>query len=208
MTDATRLQTLQNRCARLVTGAMFRSPTIALLKDLGWERLETRRLIHKLIFFHRLYYNNPPLPSYLTDMLTDKRQDATGLRLRNETHLTIPPTRIASFHRSFLPSTIRQWNLLPLPIRDITSRQDFARQVWQRFGSLEPPTFHSHGSKTGNILHTRLRIGLSTLNAHLFQICHIISSPSCKCGHHNEDTTHYILYCPLHNNHREHCFLK
>ena len=202
-TDATRLQTLQNRCARLVTGAMFRSSTTALLNDLGWERLETRRLIHKLTFFHRLFYNNPPLPSYLTDILTDKRHDATGRRLRNESHLTIPPTRLASFHRSFFPSTIRQWNMLPLPTRDIISRQDFARQVWQRFGALEPPPFHSHGSKTSNALHARLRIGLSTLNAHLFQICHdTTSSPSCTCGHHNEDTTHYILCCPLHNDHR------
>ena len=129
-TDAARLQTLQNRCARLVTGAMFRSSTTALLNDLGWERLETRRLIHRLLFIHRLYYNNLPLPTYMTDILTDTRHYTTGLRLRNETHLPIPPTRLAPYHRSFIPATVRQWNLLPSMLRDTTSRQDFA-QVWQ-----------------------------------------------------------------------------
>ena len=51
VSDSIRLQTLQNRCARLVTGTLFRTPTNALLNDLGWQRLETRRLIHRLLFF-------------------------------------------------------------------------------------------------------------------------------------------------------------
>ena len=200
VTDANRLQTLQNRCARLVTGTLFRSPTTALLEDLGWERLETRRLIHKLLFFHRLFYDNPPLPSYVTDMLTDTRRNATGLDLRNATHLTIPPTRLTSFRQSFIPATIRQWNLLPSTLRSTISRTDFARQVWQRFGAPEPPPFHSHGTKTSNANHTRLRIGLSTLNAHLFQICHRNTpSPSCNCGHPIEDTAHFVLWCPLYH---------
>ena len=203
VTDANRLQTLQNRCARLVTGALFRSPSTALLEDLGWERLETRRLIHKLLFFHRLYYDNPPLPTYVTDLLTDTRHGATGLDLRNATHLTIPHTRLASYHQSYIPATIRQWNLLPSALRRTTSHSDFARQVWQRFGAPEPPLFHSFGTKAGNTNHTRLRIGLSTLNAHLFKVCHPNThTPSCICGHPSEDTVHYVLWCPVHQIHR------
>ena len=202
-TDTNRLQTLQNRCARLVTGTLFRTSTTALLDDLGWERLDTRRLVHKLLFFHRLYYNNPPLPSYVTDMLTDTRHDATGLGLRNATQLTIPPTRLTSFHRSYIPATIRQWNLLPSALRSTTSHTDFARQVWQRFGAPEPPTSYSYGTKLNNIHHTRLRVGLTTLNAHLFQLClPDTKSPSCRCGYHSEDTSHYTLWCPLYHSHR------
>ena len=204
LTDAKRLQTLQNRCARLVTGALFRSSTTSLLNDLGWERLETRRLIHKILFFHRLYYNNPPLPTYLTDILTGTRHDNTGLRLRNESDISVPPTNLVSYHRSYFPSTIRQWNLLPLTLRNTISRTDFARQVWQRFGAPEPPPIHSCGTKLGNTLHTRLRIGHSILNAHRFQICHKDTpSPACSCGHPNEDTNHFILWCPLHDHHRD-----
>ena len=206
-TDAARLQTLQNRCARLVTGALFRTSTAALLNDLGWERLETRRLIHKLLFFHRLFYNNPPLPSYITDILTDSRQDATGLTLRNADSLSIPPIHLASFYRSYIPASIRQWNLLPESLRSTTSRSDFAHQVWQRLGAPAPPTMNSFGTKSLNTHHTRLRVGLSTLNAHLFRIQHKnTQSPACACGYQNEDTNHYLLWCPLYDNNRKQLF--
>ena len=199
--DSIRLQILQNRCARLVTGTLFRTPTDALLKDLGWERLEARRLIHKLLFFHRLYYNYPPLPSYLTNLLTDTRHDATGLRLRNAQLLSLPPIRLTSFRRSYIPATIRQWNLLPESLRNTPSPRDFSRQVWQRFGAPEPPALNSIGTKTLNIQHTRLRVGLATLNAHLFQF-QLTPSPACSCGHKHENTVHYMLWCPQYTNHR------
>ena len=203
--DAIRLQTLQNRCARLVTGTLFRTSTNALLNDLGWERLETRRLIHRLLFFHRLFYNNPPLPSYLTNLLTDTRRDATGLQLRNASFLSLPPIRLTSYRRSFIPATIRQWNLLPEEIRNISSRREFSRQVWQRFGAPEPPSLNTVGTKTLNTHHTRLRVGLSTLHAHLFQL-QLTTNPSCTCSHNYEDTAHYILRCPLYTTHRINLF--
>ena len=166
-----------------------------------------RRLIHRLLFFHRLYCNHPPLPSYLTDILTDTRQDATGLRLRNANLLSTMPSRLTSLYRSYFPAAIRKWNLLPSTLRNIQCRFDFARQVWQRFGAPEQPLLHLHGTKAGNIHHARLRIGHSTLNAHLFQIQHHgTSSPSCECGHPREDTNHYILGSPLYKNHRTKLF--
>ena len=203
--DSVRLQTLQNRCARLVTGTLFRTPTDALLKDLGWECLETRRLIHKLLFFHRLNYDYPPLPSYLTSLLTDTRRDATGLQLRNAQLLSLSSIRLTSFRNSYVPATIKQWNLLPETIRNIPSRRDFSRQVWQRFGAPEPPTLNTVGTKALNTQHTRLRVGLSTLNAHLFQI-QLAQSPSCPCGHTQEDTAHFILWCPQYTLHRTNLF--
>ena len=124
----------------IMTGTLFRTSTDALLNDLGWERLATRRLIHKLCFFHRMHYNNPPLPSYITNLITGTRQDATGLRLRNAELLSAPPIRLTSFCRSFIPATIRQWNILPEFLRKTSSSRDFARQVWRRFGTPEPPT--------------------------------------------------------------------
>ena len=48
VTDAMRLERLQLKIARLVTGAHIRSPTHDLLTDVGWETLKTRRTMHKL----------------------------------------------------------------------------------------------------------------------------------------------------------------
>ena len=193
-TEAIRLQTLQNRCARLVTGALFRSPTTTLLNDLGWERLKTRRLIHRLLFFHRLYHNHPPLPAYVTNMLTDTRQDAMGLRLRNANLLTIPPIHLKSFQRSYIPSTIKQWNLLPAAIRNIKSLPDFTRQVWQRLGTPQPLPLSSYGNKTAKIHQTRLHIRLTTLNEHQFRNQHQSTlNQTCRCGHPHENTSLYTL---------------
>ena len=72
MTDAARLQSLQNRCARLVTGALFRSPTTALLNDLGWERLMTRRLIQTAFLPQTILQSSSP--SLLLDRYTDRHQ--------------------------------------------------------------------------------------------------------------------------------------
>jgi len=161
-------------------------------------------MIHKLIFFHRLHYNNPPLPSYVTDLSTDPRQDATGRRLRNAQALSIPFPRLVSFQRSYIPATISLWNQLPESFKNTPSHREFARLVWQRFGAPEPPTLFSVGQKSENMHHTRLRVGLSTLHAHLFKIQHPNTpSPSCTCGHLTEDTNHFILRCPLYNNQRQ-----
>ena len=45
------------------------------------------------------------------------------------------------------------------------------------------------------IHHTRLRTKCSSLNSHLFSK-NIIEDPSCLCGAF-EDTSHYLLHCPL-----------
>ena len=88
-------------------------------------------------------------------------------------------------------------------MRNTSSRSAFARQVWQRFGAPEPPTFFSFGNKTRNTLHTRLRVGMTTLKAHLFNIQHPNTpSPVCACGYHDENTTHFILWCPLYHTQR------
>ena len=48
------------------------------------------------------------------------------------------------------------------------------------------------------MLHNRLRLGLSTLNADLFRISSSkVSSPSCSCGYPSENFNHYVLHCPL-----------
>ena len=79
--------------------------------------------------------------------------------------------------------------------------------LWQRYGAPEPPKLNSAGSKIGSTHHTRLRVGLSHLHAHMFQI-QLTPSPACPCGYIQEDTAHYILWCPLYTYHRSQLFIK
>ena len=52
--DISRLETLQNRTARLTAGTLFTTSSDELRKELGWDALITRRKIHWLTFYHKL----------------------------------------------------------------------------------------------------------------------------------------------------------
>ena len=55
---------------------------------------------------------------------------------------------------------------------------------------------NSKGTKIGNCLLTRLRIGRSELNLHKYTIG-LTDSPECDCHSKEESTKHYILDCFL-----------
>ena len=53
-----------------------------------------------------------------------------------------------------------------------------------------------------SIWHTRLRLGISQLSAHLF-LFGFVESPRCFCGVTHETVPHYFLDCPLYAAQRE-----
>ncbi len=58
-----------------------------------------------------------------------------------------------------------------------------------------PNPLHMYEFGDANIFHTRLRLGMSCLRAHLFTH-DLIDNPMCGCGLGIETTEHYILRCP------------
>ena len=69
---------------------------------------------------------------------------------------------------------------------------------------LKPVRFKhfSYGSRLGNKLWTRIRLGRSSLNAHGFEI-QKVDSPSCLCHFKNETPMHYFLDCFLYTIERQ-----
>ena len=65
----------------------------------------------------------------------------------------------------------------------------------------KPTVFYNFGTRKGNTLHTKLRLGMSPLNAHQHRITKC-PSPHCACGFHSEDTSHFTLHCPQFQQHR------
>ena len=57
--------------------------------------------------------------------------------------------------------------------------------------------YYYNGGKKAQIVHARLRLGCSSLNADLFSN-HVAKSPKCVCDD-NETTKHYSLHCRLQN---------
>ena len=205
--DATRLETLQNRAARLTTGTLFRTPTDKLRLELGWDKLTTRRKVHRLTLYHKLTtQENQTIPNYITNLVPHTRAHDTNRTLRNANHHTLTQSHTTTHQRSFFNLTGNEWNKLPNSTREL-SHSSFKKQITKQLCIPKPPYYYSHGSKTSNILHTRLRTGMSQLNAHLYQT-QKSDSPACSCGHPQENVSHFILTCPLNTCHRNELFGK
>ena len=199
--DSIRLDRFQNRVARLITGAPFRTSSDKLRLDIGCETLMTRREMHRLTLFHRLIQFPNTQPSYLKSILPSTRTRETKRNLRNANNLSLPSNNTTSFQRSFIPNTVRKWNRLPQSIREETRTSTFMRELGKLLGCPSPPPYYSHGNKIGNSLHTQARTGTLPLNAYQYQIQKSETS-ACPCGHRTENIKHFILSCPLHRSMR------
>ena len=193
--DEHRLETLQNRAARLITGTYFRTSTDKLRLELGLDRLTTRREMHRLTLFWHLS-RCTFVPDYIKQTLPLPRHTDTVRTLRNSNTLTLPYNRTSRFQKSFIPNTTRKWNTLPPNISSQQSSRAFKKEITTLLGTKHPPIYYSIGSKRGNTIHTQLRLGNSDLNAHQFQI-QKSPHPHCQCGHKTETTSHFMLHCPL-----------
>ena len=203
--DELRLERLQNRAARLVTGTPFRTSTNKLREELGWDSLKTRRKIHRLTFYRRLYHTQDMIPSYIQNILPQTRHSDTGQTLRNANTNTTTFSKTSSFHRSFIPDTTNKWNLLPEILRSEPSQKMFKKQISELYGIPYPSEFYSFGYKAGNVNHTKIRCGSFELNSYLYQI-QKSSTPACACGFHLEDSAHFVLHCPTYCKIRDDCF--
>ena len=203
--DELRLERVQRRAARLVTGTPLRTSTDRLRYDLGWDTLKTRRKIHKLQFFHTLNSTIHQQPEYIKHILPQPRITNIRRTLRNYRTLTLPTNRTTAFQQSFIPATTRVWNRLPDTLKTQKSRKKFHEEVVNMFSTPKPNPYYSFGSKIGNIYHTQIRTGSLPLNAHLYQL-QKLSTPRCICNHPSETLQHFVLSCPLYRNIRVNLF--
>lgn len=191
--DTQRLERLQNRAARLVTSTLPRTSTENLRRELGWSSLKTRRELHKICFCHRLYQGTTP--NYIRRILPATRDNTVNRLLRNARNRNEMPFRTSNFSSSFLPSTIKLINKLPTHITEIESHKSFKKHMNERYHQSEPPEYFSFGTKKENSLLTRLRVGMSYLNGHLYKI-QGVETPRCACGYYCESSEHFLLQCP------------
>ena len=73
------LEDVQIRAARIVCGATINTSRSLINKELGWETLEQRRKIQRLVSMYKI--QNDIAPKYLCDSLPESHE--TGYDLRN-----------------------------------------------------------------------------------------------------------------------------
>ena len=187
--EVNELEKIQNEAARIVTGATKLVSINSLLLEVGWESLSSRRKKHKLQLLFKM--QNDLSPDYLSSLVPSFVGNSSSYPLRNATDLRTPYARSQLYYNSFLPSTIRDWNNLPIETRNLTSIASFKQKLNANIITL--PKYYFEGKRIGQIHHARLRTNCSSLNYHLFSK-NIVDDPLCLCGA-IEDSKHFLLTC-------------
>ena len=119
------LQRLQNRAARIVTGAAYSKPSGEVFEELGWTQLNSMRQFHKAIMMFKIV--NGLAPPYLTEMFTSNNAlNNYGLRSSNY-DLELPKCRTNYYKNSFAFSGVKVWNALPRNLKEERSLEKFKR---------------------------------------------------------------------------------
>ncbi|MES9992730.1 MAG: reverse transcriptase family protein, partial [Candidatus Thiodiazotropha sp.] len=189
--EANELEKIQIEAARIVTGGTKLVSLNLLYAETGWETLASRRDKHKIIVFYKMYSGLSP--TYLSSLIPPTVGANVTYNLRNPNNIQTIHTNSQLYYNSFLPSVIRNWNLLPEDVRNSTSTAALKQALNSNLNVNFPPRYFCVGKRTGQILHTRLRTQCSSLNYYLFSK-NIIESPCCECGA-IEDNKHFLLDC-------------
>ena len=133
-------------------------------------------------------------PSYLPSIVPQPVNAVSAYNLRNSNNIQNVPARSNYYYNSFLPSTIRDWNSLPLDTRNSESLASFKRKLNSRITRTFVPKFYYTGNRKLQVLLTRLRTNCSSLNHDLF-LKNITDSPLCRCGG-IENVEHFFHVMP------------
>lgn len=105
-----------------------------------------------------------------------------------------PFWRLQLFKRSFIPTGLRQWNMLEyFGCSNKTAVDTFKQHICTKFRTL----LFYYGKRLPSIHHTRMGIGCSKLNYYLCSNLHVENDLSCVCGAPIERASHFFFTCPL-----------
>ena len=194
MNEKYKLEQIQYEAAMIVTGATRSCSRAKLIEETGWLSLEKRRYNHRIFTFYKMLKNN--VPTYFKDLLPPTVHQVSQRNLRSGHKLQPPRCNTNLYQNSFRIQTINDWNALPDNIKLINSNAEFKRYLYKD-ARVIPPYFYS-GERRCQILHTRLRLGCSTLNSDLFKN-HLRDNDSCACGS-PETAEHFLCICSNYDN--------
>ena len=119
-----KLQRLQNRAVHVLTNTCYDADANQLLKELGWDNLETR---HQKLKAEMVYKSlNGLAPNYLSSRFIQRSDVITAYNLRDsDGKLAIPLPRTNYYKNSFGYSGAVRWNSLPSAARQATSLTSF-----------------------------------------------------------------------------------
>ena len=146
--------------------------------------------IHKLILFYKL--KSGLLPKYLSDLCPPQISGKTDYCLRNANDIQIIRTNKTYFLKSFLSSAIKSWNKLLNTIRTIKTIDTFKDHLHSHFKVNRPYWPYLYDIRKNFVHLGRIRMGLSSLNAHRKKYKFITNSACLLCNAKSESATHFF----------------
>ncbi len=199
--DADRLEQVQYKAARIVSGALSGTSRTSTIQEVGWDTLTDRRKSQQATIMYKI--SNALAPNYLQNALANITRTQGRYNLRNQS-LELAVTRTSRYQKSFVPSSISLWNSLPLDIKNSRSLDSF-KITYKRTFRTTPKRIFSHGPKRSSRFLAQCRMGFPPLNAYLY-IRQLVASPRCACNEGDETTKHFFLKCPKYAAAREELF--
>ena len=123
------LQRVLNAAARFLASATSRTNVSGIMKSLHWLQIAYRIRFKLSVLMHGVH--NGTSPSYLTDTTTPISSLLGHRQLRSAmtTEYDIPHTRTKFGNRAFSVARPREWNSLPVDIRNIIDLSSFKRAI-------------------------------------------------------------------------------
>ena len=196
------LEKLHLDALRTICGAVRGVSHSKIYQETGYSSLNERRQIHKMKLFHKMYHHKTP--QYLTDPIPPRTSDVSAYSTRSCNTLQSPLCRTELYKKSFLPSSVRDWNVLDDPMRNIESSSLFSK-IYDKSACNVHRIFRNYGTRKNQILHCKLRLCCSDLNGHKFDN-HIHDTSLCSCGYIYEGNVHFLFHCPNFSNIRSNSY--
>ena len=106
-----RIEQINKNAIRCITGLTISTTSKNLYKESGLLPLNKRRKFHRLVQMFKII--NGLSPNYLQQLLPQTRLDRNPYVVRGGNLFTNVLCRTETFRNSYLPSAVRDWNLLP-----------------------------------------------------------------------------------------------
>lgn len=193
---------VQYRAAKLTTSTVHGTSQVKLEKELGWESIQERVNNLGLTLFHKIHLNITR-PLIKTCMPT---RNLNNINLRSFGNYVPFPFKGVKYGNSFFPYFTKKWNMLPKDVQN-KNLDDFKLYIKEE---VKPKKYkhYARGDKYRCSLLTRLRVGRSQLNQHMFTVG-LSDTEKCTCTCNVKETTlHFMTQCPLFTENRQILFNK
>ena len=195
---ADELESLHLDAIRTITGAVRGTSHIKLYHESGIVPLKERRRRHKLMTYFKI--TNGLAPAYVNEYLPPLVSSINPYHRRNPLERSVPHFSTTLYQQSFFISTTYLWNELPENCKLLDSLSSFKRFL--RLNDPIVPRFYFGNNRFSEIIHTKIRLEISDLQADLVKR-HLAEDSICQCGYRCENAHHYLFDCPNFNDARD-----